>query len=263
MVITNKKIIKRIFLILLVLFVLVFFIDRTALKRLIPKYILEAKKDAAYDTAEYAELRKKMVERQLRRRDIDDEKVLRVMNKVLRHEFVPFRYMDEAYDDHPLPIGHGQTISQPYIVALMTQCLDLDKDDKVLEIGTGSAYQAAVLAEIVKQVYTIEIIEELAESARERLEKLKYDNVKVKHADGYYGWEERAPFDAVIVTAAANHIPPPLLRQLKDGGKLIIPLGNILTFQTLTIVKKKGEEFDTDVITGVRFVPLTGKAQEE
>lgn len=263
MIITNKKIIKRIFLILLVLFILIFFIDRTALKRLIPKYILEAKKDVVYDTKEFAELRKKMVEKQLRRRDIDDEKVLRVMNKVLRHEFVPSRYMDGAYDDRPLPIGHGQTISQPYIVALMTQSLDLDKNDKVLEIGAGSAYQAAVLAEIVKEVYTIEIIEELAKSARERLKKLKYDNVKIKHADGYYGWKEHAPFDAVIVTAAANHIPPPLLRQLKDGGKLIIPLGNILTFQTLTIVKKKGEEFDTDVITGVRFVPLTGKAQEE
>ncbi len=259
----SKKFIKGILFVFLGVLVLVFVADRTILERIIPKYILEAKKDEAYDNERFVKLRKKMVEEQLQSRDIDNEIVLRVMNKVLRHEFVPFRYMKEAYDDNPVPIGYGQTISQPYIVALMTQCLELNKNDRVLEIGTGSAYQAAVLAKIVKEVYTIEIIKELAKSAKERLEKLKYSNVKVKHADGYYGWEEHAPFDAIIITAAANHIPTPLLRQLKNGGKLIIPLGNIYTFQTLTIVKKKGEELDTNFITGVRFVPLTGKVQEE
>ena len=144
----------------------------------------------------------------------------------------------------------------------MTQALDVDENDKVLEIGTGSGYQAAVLSELVKEIYTIEIVEELAQSAEERLDNLNFKNVEVKNADGYFGWEENAPFDAIIITAAANHIPPPLLEQLKDGGKLIIPLGSIRTFQTLTIVTKEGNELETKFITGVRFVPLTGKALE-
>lgn len=210
----------------------------------------------------FAAMRQDMVEKQLKGRDIVDERVLSVMGNIERHTFVPQHLVNHAYDDNPLPIGYGQTISQPYIVALMTQNLNIDGDDKVLEIGTGSGYQAAVLSELVQEVYTIEIIEELASSARRRLSDLGYDNVYVKHGDGYYGWEEHAPFDAIIVTAAANHIPPPLLAQLKDGGRLVIPLSSTVWFQTLTLVTKKGGEVDTEFITGVRFVPLTGKAGE-
>ena len=214
------------------------------------------------EAKKYSKLRKAMVENQLKSRDIKDKKVLEVMNKVKRHKFVPSRIIDRAYDDRPQAIGHGQTISQPYIVALMTQSLKLDKNDTVLEIGTGSAYQAAVLAEIVKKVYTIEIIKELAASAAKRLNSLDYKNVEVKHADGYYGWEEKGPFDAIIVTAAANHVPPPLLRQLKDNGKLIIPLGSMSNFQTLTLITNKDNDLTTEFITGVVFVPLTGKVLE-
>ena len=145
----------------------------------------------------------------------------------------------------------------------MTQVLGVDENDEVLEIGTGSGYQAAVLSELVKEVYTIEIIEALANNAKNGLKNLNYKNIEVKHADGYFGWEEKGPFDAIIVTAAANHIPPPLLRQLKDNGKLVIPLGSTLTFQTLTLVTKKGNELETEFITGVRFVPLTGEAQKK
>lgn len=213
------------------------------------------------DINNYEQLRKDMVSKQLKTRDID-EKVLEVMGKIERHKFVPDVLKNNAYDDNPLPIGYGQTISQPYIVALMTQSLEVDKNYKVLEIGTGSGYQAAVLSELVKKVYTIEIINELAKNAETRLKDLGYNNVKVKNADGYSGWEEFAPYDAIIVTAAANHIPPPLLEQLKDNGKLIIPLGSTLTFQTLTLVTKKGNDLETEFITGVRFVPLTGKALE-
>lgn len=221
---------------------------------------IEEKKVAEED--KYAQLRKNMVEQQLKTRDIYDKKVLEVMEKVERHKFVPKNLINNAYDDNPLPIGHGQTISQPYIVALMTQGLQLNENDKVLEIGTGSGYQAAVLAELVKEVYTIEIIKELSYLAEERLDNLDYNNIKVKNADGYFGWQEFAPYDAIIVTAAANHIPPPLLEQLKDNGKLIIPLGSTLAFQTLTLVTKKGNNLETEFITGVRFVPLTGKSLE-
>jgi protein-L-isoaspartate(D-aspartate) O-methyltransferase len=203
-----------------------------------------------------------MIEKQIIARDINDQGVIAAMKKIPRHLFVPERLMNNAYDDRPLPIGYGQTISQPYIVALMTQELDVDKEDKVLEIGTGSGYQAAVLSELVSEVYTIEIIEELAVAAEERLQKLGYSNVAVKHADGYFGWKENAPYDAIIVTAAANHIPPLLLQQLKNGGKLIIPLGSTLQFQTLTLVTKNDGNYTTEFITGVRFVPLTGKALE-
>ena len=243
----NKKII--LFLIILIIFILT---------------INNGKNNIENDIGinKYAELRKNMVVQQLKIRDINDEKVLDVMGKVERHKFVPISLVNKAYDDNPLPIGYGQTISQPYIVALMTQSLEINKNDKVLELGTGSGYQAAVLAEIVDEVYTIEIINELAKNAGTRLKDLDYNNVKVKNADGYFGWEEFAPYDAIIVTAAANHIPPPLLGQLKDGGKLIIPLGSTLTFQTLTLVTKKGNDLETEFITGVRFVPLTGKALE-
>lgn len=218
--------------------------------------------DEIKELEKYALKSKNMVDTQLKTRDITDSKVLAIMEKVKRHKFVPTNLISQAYNDNPLPIGYGQTISQPYIVALMTQSLDLNEDDKVLEIGTGSGYQAAVLAETVKEVYTIEIVGELAESADERLKALGYKNVKVKNADGYFGWEEYAPFDKIIITAAANHIPLILLEQLKDKGKLIIPLGPTLRFQTLTLVTKKGDELETEFITGVRFVPMTGESQK-
>lgn len=262
----NKKNIKKIILVfILIIFIALIFVinkDKFILKDYINKRGTEEKKEVSDEVDKYARQRENMVEQQLKTRGINDDKVLDVMGKIERHKFVPSGLVNQAYDDNPLPIGYGQTISQPYIVALMTQSLQVDQDDRVLEIGTGSGYQAAVLAELVKEVYTIEIIKELADSAEERLNHLGYKNVKVKNADGYFGWEEHAPFDAVIVTAAANHIPPSLLQQLKDGGKLIIPLGSTLRFQTLTLVTKKGNESETEFITGVRFVPLTGKALE-
>lgn len=244
-----------IIIVLLILFAAYYYEDKEMMEE-------TGDKDFSEDL-EFKDLRNKLVEKQLKTRDITDKKVLEVMAKVSRHKFAPegpFKAL--AYEDRPLPIGYGQTISQPYIVALMTQSLKLDKDDKVLEIGSGSGYQAAVLAEIVKEVYTIEIIDELAKRAEKTLEEQDYNNVFVKNADGYYGWPEKAKFDAVIVTAAANHIPPPLIEQMKDGGKLIIPLGDTLQFQTLTLVSKNGEDLEAHYITGVRFVPLTGKAQE-
>ena len=207
----------------------------------------------------FAELRKRMVETQMRARDITDEKVLKIMEKVPRHEFVLPEFLDQAYADHPLPIGYGQTISQPYIVALMTQLLGIEPGDKVLEIGTGSGYQAAVLAELTDQVYTVEIIPELAESAATRLKRLGYTQVQVKNADGYYGWEEHAPFDAIIVTAAPDHVPQPLIQQLKDGGRLVIPVGPPGGYQTLWQITKKGDQVIAKNILGVRFVPLTGE----
>ncbi len=211
---------------------------------------------------EFHEAREYMVNNHMRARDVYDENVLAVMEKIPRHRFVPANLAANAYDDRPLPIGYGQTISQPYIVALMTQELNVGKNDKVLEIGTGSGYQAAVLAELAKEVYTIEIVEQLARSAEERLKREGYGNVNVKNADGYFGWKEKAPFDVIIVTAAANHMPPPLVEQLKDGGRLIIPLGSTREFQTLTLVTKKGNELETKFITSVVFVPLTGEAQK-
>jgi len=207
--------------------------------------------------------RKYMVEHDLKGRDIVDDKVLEVMGRVPRHKLVSKVLESQAYSDHPLPIGEGQTISQPYIVALMTQSLKLNKSDKVLEIGTGSGYQAAVLAELVDDVYTIEIRENLAENAEYALKSLGYENVKVKHADGYFGWEEYAPFDAIIVTCAANHVPPPLIEQLADGGRLIIPVGSTTYYQTLTLVEKKNGELSSTYITGVRFVPMTGEAMKK
>ncbi len=253
---TTKNPKKIILILIIILFIFILISDGNKIE----KGELEEKKVAEGD--KYIQLRKNMVEQQLKTRDIYDKKVLEVMEKVERHKFVPKNLINDAYDDNPLPIGYGQTISQPYIVALMTQSLDADENDKVLEIGTGSGYQAAILAELVKEVYTIEIIEELSFLAEDRLNNLGYKNVKVKNADGYFGWEENAPFDAIIVTAAANHIPPPLLEQLKDNGKLIIPLGSTLAFQTLTLVTKKGNNLETEFITGVRFVPLTGKSLE-
>ncbi len=210
---------------------------------------------------EFARRRHEMVERTMRARDITDEKVLAVMEKVPRHKFVLPEYLDDAYADHPLPIGFGQTISQPYIVALMTQLLQLQPGEKVLEIGTGSGYQAAVLAELVDRVYTIEIIPELAKSAEERLRRLGYSDVHVRQGDGYYGWPEEAPFDAIIVTAAPDHMPQPLVQQLKDGGRLVVPIGPPGGYQTLWQVIKRGEELEANNIAGVLFVPLVGAGQ--
>lgn len=206
-----------------------------------------------------------MVEAQLKERDIVDPKVLKVMTEVPRHLFVKKTLWNHAYKDFPLPIEEGQTISQPYVVAFMTQVLQLTGSEKVLEIGTGSGYQAAILSKVAKDIYTIEIRPKLAESAVQKLKELKFLNVTVKSADGYFGWKEFAPFDAIMITAAVNHVPPPLMKQLKTGGKLILPLGSTDFFQTLTMITKgqKGEPPTVEHLMGVRFVPLVGKAEEE
>jgi protein-L-isoaspartate(D-aspartate) O-methyltransferase len=212
---------------------------------------------------ERAAERHSMVERHIAGEGIEDEAVLEAMRAVPRHEFVPAERRGRAYANRPLPIGHGQTISQPYIVAYMTEVLDPDADDRVLEVGTGSAYQAAVLAEIVDEVYTIEIIEPLARSARRRIERLGYDNVSVRQGDGYFGWPEHAPYDAIIVTAAAGHIPSPLVEQLKSGGRMVIPVGPVYAVQTLILVTKdEAGEVSTEQLLPVRFVPMTGRAQQ-
>ena len=211
---------------------------------------------------EYTVKRQQMVERDIRGRGIQDPVVLGVMGRMPRHVFVDASYRDKAYGDHPLPIGEGQTISQPYVVALMTEALRLRPADRVLEIGTGSGYQAAVLAEIVKEVYTIEIRKPLADRAAKTLADLGYRNVKVRFGDGYFGWAEQAPYDAIIITAAANHIPPPLIDQLKERGRLIVPLGSTVYFQTLTLATKRKGELDVEQICPVAFVPMTGKMLE-
>jgi len=189
-----------------------------------------------------------------------DPRVLEVMATVPRHEFVPDELKSYAYRNTPLPIGHGQTISQPYIVAIMTDLLAAKPDSKVLEIGTGSGYQAAIMAELVSQVFSIEIIKPLGELATDRLKRLGYDKIKTKIGDGYYGWEEHAPFDAIIVTAAASHVPPPLIKQLKIGGRMIIPVGSQFMAQELLLIyKEEGGKIITRQILPVRFVPLTGR----
>jgi protein-L-isoaspartate(D-aspartate) O-methyltransferase len=189
-----------------------------------------------------------------------DQRVLQALREVERHRFVPDSQLAEAYANHPLPIGHGQTISQPYIVALMTDLVAPKPGDTVLEVGTGSGYQAAVLAKLVRKVYSIEIIEPLAEQARERLARLGYANVETRLGDGYFGWEEQAPFDAIVVTAAASHVPPPLIAQLKPGGRMVIPVGGRFAVQYLLLVEKtEAGEIVTRQITAVRFVPLTGE----
>jgi protein-L-isoaspartate(D-aspartate) O-methyltransferase len=211
----------------------------------------------------YTKERKAMVRDQLLSRDITDKRVLEVMEEVPRHLFVSPELRHQAYDDNPLPIGEGQTISQPYIVALMTQNLHLKPGEKVLEIGTGSGYQAAVLARLTDKVYSIEIRENLAKRAAETLRKLNYTQVEVKWDDGYFGWEEQAPFDAIIVTCAANHVPPPLLKQLREGGRLIIPLGSTLYFQTLTLITKIKDKPQVRHISEVVFVPMVGEIKKE
>jgi protein-L-isoaspartate(D-aspartate) O-methyltransferase len=205
----------------------------------------------------YTSSREEMVEEQIQNRGISNKLTLDAMRTVPRQKFVPPNLIERAYNDGPLPIGYGQTISQPYIVAFMTAVIDPKPDFKVLEIGTGSGYQAAVLSEIVSETYTIEIITELYNSASKRLTELGYDKVTCKNADGYYGWEEFAPFDAIVVTAAAEYIPPPLIKQLKDGGKMIIPVGSPFLNQNLILVEKNGEEITTTNLLPVRFVPFT------
>ncbi len=211
-------------------------------------------------TDNYAISREKMVEKQIVKRGITDEKVISAMAKVPREEFIPLEYKPHAYIDSPLPIGYDQTISQPFIVALMTYLIDLKGGEKVLEIGTGSGYGAAVLAEISKEVYTIEIIEGLADSAKERLAKLGYDNIKVKCGDGFFGWEEYAPYDAIVVTCAPGYIPQPLVDQLKAGGKMVIPVGDY--FQELILVTKTDEGIKEESIIPVRFVPMKGEVEK-
>ncbi|MEN8192543.1 MAG: protein-L-isoaspartate(D-aspartate) O-methyltransferase [Bacteroidota bacterium] len=215
--------------------------------------ILQPEKDP------YSEQRLNMVQQQIERRGIKDKATLESMKKVKRHLFVPEGFEDYAYRDSPLAIGYGQTISQPYIVAYMTEIIKPKPSYKVLEIGTGSGYQAAVLAEIVDSMFTIEIIKDLGMAATDRLQKLRYHNVFVKIADGYYGWEEHAPFDAIVVTAASEFIPPPLIKQLKNGGKMIIPIGSPFMVQNLTLIQKKGENITTSSVMPVRFVPFTRK----
>jgi protein-L-isoaspartate(D-aspartate) O-methyltransferase len=189
-----------------------------------------------------------------------DERVLRALREVERHRFVPESLQADAYANQPLPIGHGQTISQPWIVALMTDLVATRPGDRVLEVGTGSGYQAAVLARLVGEVYSIEIIEPLAGQAKERLERLGYDNVTTRLGDGYFGWEEQAPFDAIVVTAAASHVPPPLIAQLKPGGRMVIPVGGRFAIQQLLLVEKSAAgETITRQVAPVRFVPLTGE----
>jgi len=212
------------------------------------------------DNPEFKAARDKLVKYAIERQGISDPSVLASMGAVMRHCFVPRSIISSAYADTALPIGEGQTISQPYVVALMTASLDLDSTKRVLEIGTGSGYQAAVLANIVKTVYSIEIKKKLHLESTKLLRNLGYGNVVTRHGDGYFGWQDAAPFDAIMITAAVNHIPPPLLKQLKDGGRLILPLGNPFSYQNLTLVTRQGNEYTTRQITGVLFVPMTGVA---
>ena len=232
---------------------------------------------------DFDEARAEMVSYLREDKNITDEKVLEAMGRVPRHLYVcpwlidvnlgeqnpvidyplPYRTLEkEAYSDHGLPIAEGQSISSPYVVALMTESLRLNGSEKVLEIGTGSGYQAAILAELSDTVYTIEIREILAKSAEERLKWLGYNNIHVRWADGYFGWEEHAPYDAIIITCAVNHVPPYLIQQLKDGGRLVLPLGSTEYFQVLTLVEKQGEELVVTYMAKANFVPMVGEASK-
>jgi len=204
----------------------------------------------------FKELRDRMVETQIKRRGVSNEAVLKAMRKVERHKFVPNRELQEAYEDYPLSIGEGQTISQPYIVALMSEVIQPDKSMKVLEIGTGSGYQAAVMAEIVDSVYTIEINEILGKRAEKLLNELGYKNIAVRIGDGYKGWKEAAPFDAILVTCAPSHVPEPLKEQLAEGGRMIIPVGSSIGGQELVLLTKIKGEIVQDTVIPVRFVPM-------
>jgi protein-L-isoaspartate(D-aspartate) O-methyltransferase len=204
-----------------------------------------------------------MVAEQIEGRGIRTPAVLEALRRTPRHLFVPAGQLSRAYEDHPLPIGEGQTISQPYVVALMTDLLALSPADRVLEIGTGSGYQAAVLAPLAAEVVTIEIKARLHETASGLLKQLGYANVTCRAGDGYFGWEEQAPFDAIMITAAVDHIPPPLLKQLREGGRMVLPLGNPFAYQNLVLVTKRGEDVAVRQVTGVLFVPLTGHALDK
>jgi len=228
--------------------------------------VLEAQKSDAVAAEEdirgkSSEIRRAHLASKLEAHGISDKQVIAAMRTVQRHEFVPKKYRDQAYEDHPLPIGLNQTISQPFIVAYMTEMLKLESGDRVLEIGTGSGYQAAVLAELAKEVYSIEILEPLAENAGKTLKRLGYENIFVRVGDGYKGWPEHAPFDAIIVTAAPDHIPQPLVEQLKVGGRLVIPVGK--WNQRLILITKDENGVTEKKDLPVRFVPMTGEAQEK
>jgi protein-L-isoaspartate(D-aspartate) O-methyltransferase len=214
---------------------------------------------AQTSTADFVAQRQRMVTQQLKAHGITDERVLNAMNKVPREEFVPADAKASSYADQPLPIGHGQTISQPFIVAFMTEQLRPSPKDRVLEIGTGSGYQAAILAELTADVYTIEIIEPLAKTAEVTLQRLGYENVHVKAGDGYKGWPEYAPFDAITVACAPDHVPQPLVDQLKEGGRMVIPVGGFGD-QELYLLEKKNGELQRRSVLPVRFVPMTGEA---
>jgi len=205
---------------------------------------------------DHAKRREEMVKSQIEKRGVADPATLAALRKTPRHLFVPANSINDAYDDRPFPIVYGQTISQPYIVAYMTEIIKPQPAHRVLEIGTGSGYQAAVLAEIVKEVYTIELVDSLGSQAKNRLNKLNYKNVTVKTGDGYHGWKDKAPFDAIVVTAAAEHIPPPLIEQLKEGGRMIIPVGSPFMVQQLMLVEKKNGKARTTSLMPVRFVPF-------
>ncbi len=209
----------------------------------------------------FDDLRKQMVEKQIRARGIKDPAVLQALERVERHHFVPTGLETAAYDDNPLSIGQGQTISQPYIVALMTELAKIHPNSKVLEVGTGSGYQAAILSVLAKDVFTIEIIESLGNDAKEKLHALGYENVHVRIGDGYKGWPEEAPFDAILVTAAPDHIPQPLIDQLQIGGRLVIPLGDF--YQDLAVITKTEKGLHQEKIIPVRFVPMTGEAEDK
>jgi len=233
---------------------------RTAGALLVALLLCPAAMFAAPGEDPFAAQRRSMVEQQIERRGVTAPSVLSAMGEVPRHLFVPPGYRDKAYDDSPLPIGNGQTISQPYVVALMTQLLDLKPGDRVLEIGTGSGYQAAVLSKLVKDVYTIEILEPLGLQAQRTLQEIGAKNVHVRIGDGYKGWPEAAPFDGIVVTAAPERVPQPLLDQLRVGGKMVIPVGAF--FQNLLVITKTADGIEKRSIIPVRFVPMTGEAQD-
>ena len=216
----------------------------------------------AADTPEgFEQARERMVSEQIEARGVRDARVLAAMRRVPRHEFVPFGQRAYAYEDRPLPIGHGQTISQPYIVAVMSEALELDGSEKVLEIGTGSGYQAAVLAELAAEVYTIEIVEPLAERAADDLKRLGFEKLRVRAGDGYRGWPEAAPFDAIIVTAAPDHVPQSLVDQLAVGGRMVIPVGRM--FQELVLITRDEQGVRHEDLLAVRFVPMVGEAEKK
>jgi protein-L-isoaspartate(D-aspartate) O-methyltransferase len=213
-----------------------------------------------HDDDPFAEARRQMADRQLRARDITDADVLEVIGRIARERFAPEKMRDRAYEDHPLPIGWGQTISQPYIVALMTQLARLTPQSRALEIGVGSGYQTAILAELCREVYGVEILGPLADGARERLAALGYKNIAIRCGDGYRGWPEHAPFDAILTTAAPDRVPPPLVEQLAPGGRLVIPVGQ--RFQELLLIEKRLDgTLDRRGVAPVQFVPMTGEAE--